>query len=289
MNKLVSIVLPTYNGSAYLRESIESCLNQTYENLELIVVNDCSTDDTETIVKSFKDKRLRYHENTVNQKLPKSLNIGFELALGEYYTWTSDDNLFDVLAIEKMVNSLEERSVDLVYAPYYVIDMSGNVKSHRAVSDPERILVENIVRACFLYKKEVHKRLDGYNHSRILVEDYDFWIRTIYEGFHVYKLNETLYYYRFHEDSLTETKREEISSSLYDLLVFHEYKFSQKDLHFFLSYRVYLNLSRLAISNKHSGIRYFRRAFLRNPFIIFNRLSIKLILIESSRLLRKKR
>ena len=112
-NPKVSIILPTYNGAKYLRESIDSCLSQTHKNIELIIVDDCSTDQTSQIIKPYQDARIRYIRNEKNMRLPRSLNIGFALATGEYLTWTSDDNQFLPHAIETMLKILrEDKSVD---------------------------------------------------------------------------------------------------------------------------------------------------------------------------------
>ena len=130
MNKLVSIVLPTYNGEQYIRESIDSVISQTYKNWELIVVDDCSKDNTSKIVEEYvnKDKRIRLIKNDINQKLPASLNIGFSYANGEYYTWTSDDNKYKPDAIQTMVNTLEkDNSCILVSANLDYIDSFGNI------------------------------------------------------------------------------------------------------------------------------------------------------------------
>ena len=95
-SKLVSIVLPVYNGERYLEDAIESVLGQTYTNLELIIVDDKSTDDSLNIANKYRilDKRVRIIANEENIKLPKSLNKGFEVAQGDYLTWTSDDNIY---------------------------------------------------------------------------------------------------------------------------------------------------------------------------------------------------
>ena len=90
MNKkpLVSIVLPTFNGERYLRQSIGSVISQQYKNWELIIVDDHSTDSTSAIIDEFTetDPRIKVIHNTTNQKLPKSLNIGFEKAKGDLLT-----------------------------------------------------------------------------------------------------------------------------------------------------------------------------------------------------------
>src|SRR5438552_1877085 len=104
MDLLVSIVLPTYNRAHFLAGAIRSCLAQTYRNLEVIVVNDGSSDDSSRIVHEFarEDRRVRYVYQQ-NQKLPAALNTGHRLARGSYLTWTSDDNRFDPDAVELMV------------------------------------------------------------------------------------------------------------------------------------------------------------------------------------------
>ena len=107
--KKVSIVLPVYNGEQFLSLSIESVLSQTYQNWELIIVNDCSTDNSPAIMEKYveKDPRIRIIHNAENQKLPESLNIGFRAARGDYFTWTSDDNMYKPDAIETMVSVLD--------------------------------------------------------------------------------------------------------------------------------------------------------------------------------------
>ena len=104
-NPLVSIILPVYNGERYLKQSIESCLNQTYKNIELIIVNDCSTDSTSLIIDEYllKDNRVRVIDNHINKKLPASLNIGHSQIRGAYVSWTSDDNHYNENAIEVML------------------------------------------------------------------------------------------------------------------------------------------------------------------------------------------
>lgn len=278
MNKLVSIVLPTYNGKDFLRKSIESCLNQTYTNIELIIINDCSIDATEQIILSYTDSRIKYIKNETNQRLPKSLNIGFENALGDYLTWTSDDNFFDIRAVEKMVLELESQKVDLVCASYFTIDNNGAITGKRSVGKQADVLIDNVVKACFLYKKEVHQKLNGYNPTLFLVEDYDFWIRATYENYKFYQLSEKLYYYRFHDNSLTETRRNDISKALLNLLKKHEILFRQKNKKEFLKSKLYLKLVHLSIANNESGFSFYREAISKNLFFIFNKITLKILL-----------
>ena len=112
---LVSIVIPTYNRAHVLAYAVRSVLDQTYTNLELIIVDDNSPDNTRAVVDSFKDERIRYVKNEPNLKLPRTLNKGFSLAKGSFLTWTSDDNLYANNAIEKMVATLQAGNCGFVY------------------------------------------------------------------------------------------------------------------------------------------------------------------------------
>lgn len=216
-SQLISIVLPTYNGARYLRESIESVLRQTTSEWELIIVDDCSTDETPAIADAYarQDARIRVIHNAENQKLPRSLNIGFAAARGEYLTWTSDDNRYLPEALEKMRTYLAaHEDVYLVCARVRLIGADGQ----RFVSKdfPEGVLPPfrrelmsycDLIGACFMYRREVLNEIGGYDPGLFCVEDYDYWLR-IYERFPlVESIPDFLYEYRFHENSLTTKKR----------------------------------------------------------------------------------
>lgn len=241
---LVSIVLPTYNGSRYLATSIESCLSQTYPNFELIIVDDCSTDTTPDIIKQYvsRDNRITYIRNDKNKKLPQSLNIGFEKARGEFFTWTSDDNYYASGAIEKMVSTLQSNpSVGLVYCNYTTIDEDGKVTGTMIFNDVNESMVNWLgCGACFLYKAELHSQLKGYDMSAFLIEDYDFFIRALTKTKFYYLPDTDLYYYRLHAGSLT---------SLYGYYNF--------DLQKIVIERQLPNL--LPIASKYDQARWFRK------------------------------
>lgn len=210
MNPTISIVLPTYNGSRYIAQSIESCLAQTFTDFELIIVNDCSTDNTLSIIESYaaKDPRIKVLTNAHNKKLPLSLNTGFAAAKGRYFTWTSDDNYYAPDALEKMQAVLEKNSdIDLVYSDYYLIDDDNKVTGIRKFGDINNSFNRWLgCGACFLYKSNVHQANNGYNPAAFLIEDYDFFVRA-YLKFNFYYLStHELYYYREHGASLTATQ-----------------------------------------------------------------------------------
>ena len=218
MEKLVSIVLPVYNGERYLAESIESVLSQTYKNFELIIVNDCSTDSTEEIVLKYKeqDSRIIYIKNNVNSKLPKSLNNGFRIAKGEYYTWTSDDNMYHNDAIWEMVNFLEQnKKIGLVFCGYDIIDEDGNYQyTYYPKGD---LTYNNAIGACFLYRSDVANSVGEYREDMFLVEDYEYWLR-ISCNYEIMPIKKCLYTYRIHSKSLTSERQQDIKNALGKLL-----------------------------------------------------------------------
>lgn len=199
----VSIILPTYNGAKYLRQSIDSCLNQTCKNIELIIVDDGSTDKTPEIIKSYHDERIRYIRHKKNKGLAHALNTGFAMATGEYLTWTSDDNYYAEDAMESMVVSLRtNKKIDFVYANYYIINGDDKVlQSVRGV--PSKNLKEwNCIGPCFLYRRKIYEIIGEYNAESFLVEDYEYWIR-IFKRFRMQMLDEYKYWHRLHPQSLT--------------------------------------------------------------------------------------
>lgn len=216
----VSIVLPTYNGSRYIRESIDSILGQTYTDWELIIVDDCSTDDTLEIVRGYEsmDSRIRVIHNVINRKLPGALNVGFENAGGKYLTWTSDDNEYLPSALAVMVGRLEASDAVMVCADEYVMDEKGMVKKDVVLTHiDEELCRRNTVRACFLYRREVLDSIGNYDTLLYCVEDYDYWLRIKQKYGRIDRIDQVLYKYRYHDAALTITKKEKIFTALKQL------------------------------------------------------------------------
>lgn len=218
--KKISIVLPVYNGAKYLAESIESVINQTYANWELIIVNDCSTDGSLGIAMEYasKDARIKVFTNPQNLKLPNSLNEGFKHASGEYYTWTSDDNKYKPNALRVMVECLENNpNVKMVYANYTRIDSEGIEIEPIKSLDVKHLFTGNVIGACFLYTVDVAQKVGEYDANLFLAEDYDYWIR-LYEAGDILHIEDDLYYYRIHGKSLTETKKSQVAEQTYKVI-----------------------------------------------------------------------
>lgn len=217
---IVSIVMPVYNGEKYLSQSIDSVLRQTFKDWELVIVDDCSKDSSSEIMNEYakSDDRIKVIHNLVNSKIPASLNNGFEKASGRYYTWTSDDNLYEQDAIEKMVRYLDTHAdVGLVYSDMKFIDEDGK-ETGIYESKPENIFSNNCIGACFMYRADIAKKAGKYNPEWFLVEDYEYWLR-IRNISNIGHINELLYRYRRHGGSLSETHMIQVREKLYDLRI----------------------------------------------------------------------
>jgi glycosyltransferase involved in cell wall biosynthesis len=215
----VSIVLPTFNGEKYLRQSLESCLKQTYRNIEVIIVDDGSTETTPQFIHSCEDNRIISIRHDRNRGLPHSLNSGFAAATGNYLTWTSDDNYYAEEALEKMLSFLKTTRCSFVYCDYYLFD-DGNPDALSLMQLPEMptLAQRNTIGPCFLYSRTVGERIGDYDPDTRLAEDYDYWLRVA-KKFAMHHLAEPLYFYRLHPRSLTTVFSKEYEIKVVDLLV----------------------------------------------------------------------
>ena len=207
----ISIILPTYNGAAYIRESLDSCLNQTFQDLELIVVVDGSTDDTEAILNSYSDPRLRVFKQN-NQGLPAALNSGSAQARGRFLSWTSDDNIYLPEAMAVMWQYLREHpQAAMVCTDCLIINDAGRTFSYNRHTW-----------ACFLYRAEAAALAGPYRPEFPLVEDVDFFLRLQHYAGPIDRIPRPYYKYRDHKASLSSmqaAKRQFVSLRLhYDLV-----------------------------------------------------------------------
>lgn len=220
---LVSVILPVYNQSGFITKSISSVLANDNYPLELIIVDDGSTDEIKTAVKPFlADSRVTVlHEP--HRGLCETLNRGFSAAKGRFLTWTSADNRYHSRAIGMLADYLiANPSIGLVYANVELIDRDGKPlknssyrpqnqqtdASHKLLLPLSADLLadfgDNFVNACFLYRRCIRDMVGEYDSRLLGHEDYDYWLRaSVAAPLSHIDTDETLYLYCLHEDSLT--------------------------------------------------------------------------------------
>jgi glycosyltransferase involved in cell wall biosynthesis len=203
-NPLVSVVLPTLNGSRFLAEAVDSIVQQTYPHWELIVVDGGSTDRTLEILAGMRDPRLKHiRQHSNHDKLPGALNEGFAGARGIYYTWAQDDDLYAPQALEMMVAALDRQpELDLVYTGFQFIDADGLPLREAELGAPEGLRSSNVVGHCFLYRRTIAERVGPYDPAYHMAEDFHYWLR-IYRRGRMARLPGNYYSHRLHTQSLT--------------------------------------------------------------------------------------
>lgn len=122
MKELVSIIMPTYNCGRFIKESIDSVLAQTYSNWELLIVDDCSKDGTETIVNSFEDQRIQYMRNEHNMGAAVTRNRALRAAKGKYVAFLDSDDIWKPTKLEKQIAYMQENGYAFTYHEYVEID-----------------------------------------------------------------------------------------------------------------------------------------------------------------------
>lgn len=221
MIPIVSIVLPCYNGAGFLAQSIDSVVEQTYTDWELILVNDCSKDNSLEIMQRYadEDSRIRIINNEHNLKLPGALNRGFQESKGKYLTWTSHDNRMGPTMLEEFVSYLDNNpDKGLVTACYAAFSLKTGEQLYEVHHpDPQLHLpLYNCVCYAFMYRREVLENVGDYDTTLFLVEDYDYWVR-IWQKYPVGKIYKVLYYTGVGDDTLTLSRKKEIAEKLVEM------------------------------------------------------------------------
>lgn len=224
---LVSVIIPVYNGSNYLSQAIDSALNQTYANMEIIVVNDGSTDGgkTEQVAKSYGD-RIRYILKE-NGGTATAINCGIQNMRGDYASWLSHDDLYLPDKIEKQVAFLnhvietygeEEAKRCLIYCATETINSEGKLILRKTGLQAEqqtppyvfKNMMQFTVCGCAtLIPKELFEEIGMFDVERKTVQDSDFWYRVSLTGHNYYYLNEYLVQNRRHPGQTSHQLKEE--------------------------------------------------------------------------------
>ena len=212
----ISLIMSVYNGEDYLSEAIESVLTQSFTDWELIVINDCSTDTTASILSDYaaKDTRVKVHTNEVNLRLPSSLNKALTLAQGKYIARMDADDICLPNRLQKQYEFMENHPEIALSSCRFMTLKNGVIASggcggkNDANSVQALLLVTNpILHPGIIAKAEVIKEL-GYDKTFTCTEDMELWTRFVTAGHKVEILSDYLMIYRLHEKQITETTLE---------------------------------------------------------------------------------
>ena len=249
MNKiypLISVVIPAYNAEQFLDETLESVLSQTYENWECIIVNDGSTDNTESVAKKWCEKDSRFRLTIKeNGGLSSARNWGIKESKAEYIAFLDADDILTPDSLEVRINVLIEQNVDLVATKLqHFTDKLPKVSKNNARQDvlyyakeglTQLMAFNKVTPSTVLCKKSVMDEVGGFTwHKK--AEDLHCWLKVLFAGYKIYRIDETLLLYRLVENSMSSTDRN-CSKEVFEII----YSFKDEILSLDIDFQVYIN------------------------------------------------
>ena len=257
----ISVLMPAYNAEKYIGEAIQSVLNQTFKDFELIVINDGSTDRTEEIILSFSDSRIRYFKNEKNLKLIATLNRGIDLVLGKYIARIDADDTCLPKRFEKQIDFLEKHPNYVLCGSWaYLINSKGEKTGNmKFINNHDLLHISllfscHIIHASMMVRTEILKKFK-YRHIALHAEDLDLFLRIANDGFKIANLPEYLIKVRWHDTKVSVINETFQTNQKYELLkpyieefIGREISKKDMDLHQF-SFRLYHLGQKKNISN----------------------------------------
>lgn len=214
----VSIIMPLYNSERYLEETLESVLNQTYKNWELIIVNDCSTDSSVEIVEKYieTEKKIKLFNLEKNSGPAVARNKAIEKASGKYIAFLDSDDLWYSDKLEKQLKFMVDNDYNFTATNYEQIDEFSN-KTGKVLKTKDKADYKKVLTSCPIGNLTVIYNVDKLGKFVIpnirKRNDYVLWLQILKKEKYVYGLNEVLAQYRVHDKS--------ISSNKFDLVKYH--------------------------------------------------------------------
>lgn len=240
----VSVVLPCYNAGKYIEQAVRSMMTQTYGNLEIIIVDDCSADESADILKrlAIEDSRITVLRNETNLKIVACLNKGIQIASGKYIARMDADDVSMPDRIAKQIAFLEaNENIAACGSNYIIIDEEGN-KTGKVVfeSKPDLLKAELLFFSAFAHpavtmRADAAKEAGLYKPGMVPAEDYEFWL-SIAEKFEMANLPEYLLLYRWHGNNVSVVQKKNLTEAMTKACMIHIHSFGFAGV--FLNYHV---------------------------------------------------
>lgn len=260
-NPKISIIIPVYNGANYMHKAIDSALAQTYENIEIIVVNDGSNDggETDRIAKSYGNK-IRYFLKE-NGGSSSALNCGIKNMTGDYFAWLSHDDVYEPKRIEETVKRLTDDYKQIVICAGNLMDANGNpivyAKKRLNGSYTDREMIKAFsknygINGCaVLVSKKLIDEVGFFDESLVYVNDYDYWYRLCFSGANFDVFDERLVKTRLHKNQVTVTKAQ-LFFKENDILAKRNFDIMFKDIEYY--HNSILDLLHLCAMNQQKKV-----------------------------------
>lgn len=243
MNKpLVTVFIPVYNCENYIKDCLDSIVNQTYKNLEILLIDDGSSDNSLNIIKEYKDKRIRIIQNKVNKGIPYTRNLGLKESRGEYLAIMDADDISLKNRIEKQVDFLEKnKEIDVVGTFYKQFGgkLSRDIKEYKTSEEIDIGLLfgTQLANPTTMIRLETLRKNDiSYNLECFVAQDYELWTQISKVG-KLAVLPEILFKYRYGHENITKKstvekyqKRKRVIDSIHNnILDFYKFDLDEED------------------------------------------------------------
>ena len=212
----ISIIVPIYNASKYLKKCLDSLVNQTKKELEFILINDGSTDDSESIIKSYKDSRIKYFKRS-NHGIGKTRNFGINKAVGKYIMFLDSDDYLEENACEELYKKIEKEKLDVVVCDFYRVDSNSkevekiiSFKNTSLKDNPNLLLNINLAPWNKIYRSALNKNNNIKFIEDLKYEDAPFVALSLLKSKKIGKVDKPLINYTIHEKSETTVRDERI-------------------------------------------------------------------------------
>ena len=202
----VSVVLPTYNEEAYIVRALKSLRNQTYSDIEVIIIDDGSTDETVSLITEFDDPRIKLIQRESDTGITSALNRGIKEAKGEYVARQDADDWSHPERLQRQVEFLNSNSdIGMVGTGAYLVDIDGDRMAKRHVLENPDVsdLIEHneFIHGSVMFRPDVVIDMGGYDERFMTAEDYDLWLRLA-DQYSVANIDKPLYHFRQHGESI---------------------------------------------------------------------------------------
>ncbi|MGN0724029.1 MAG: glycosyltransferase family 2 protein [Treponema sp.] len=223
-NKIVSIIMPCHNGAAYIAKAIDSVIAQTYNDWELLIIDDKSTDDSVLIAENYanKDPRIRCYKNMNSTRMPASpRNVGIKEARGRYIAFLDCDDLWIPSKLGNQLPLFEHETCAVVYSYYQKIDEYGNIIS-KPIEAPKSVSYKELLNGdCIGNLTGIYdtKKVGKVFQKEIHAEDYLMWLEILSKGYIAMNTNSVEGYYRV---TFSSTSSNKIKSALWNWNIYRK-------------------------------------------------------------------
>lgn len=207
--KLVSIIMPTYNCAKFIDKTIKSVIAQTYKNWELVIVDDCSKDNTEEVVANFKDDRIKYHKLKNNSGAAVARTEAMKLANGNYMAFLDSDDLWKEDKLTKQIKFMQDNNYNFTCTAYEQIDEQGN-KLNKVIKTKKKANYNRILLDCPVGNSTVMYNVDNLGKFEVpnirKRNDDALWLQILKKEKFIYGMPDVLMEYRIRNNSISSNK-----------------------------------------------------------------------------------